>query len=193
MASKIGIINDCLLATNENVVVNADDGSREWNAASAAYDAGVEHLLDEHDWKFGTAVEIVDERLGDSPDPHYDDQYAKPAGCLHVIWVRNTDSTGLDWKIIGNTIVVSQTGGILVKFVREPEPGQWPGLFVKTLRHFVMAGIYRGIKNDAGNARAEEKAAEFYLAKARPRGDSEEPGRARFISTLSRARSTRRF
>lgn len=191
-ASKFSIINEALLACGENVVSSEDNGTKEWNVCSAAYDAGVEYALDKHDWKFGTDIEEVEERLGDSPDPLYDDEYAKPNGCLHVIWVRDEGGTNLDWRIVGNKILVSKDDGILVKFVQEPDPGEWPGAFIKAVRHFVYAGIYRGIKHDQQGARAEEKAAEFAIAEARPRGDSEEPSQARYVSGLASARSRRR-
>lgn len=191
-ASKFSIVNEALLMCGENVVAAEDNGTKEWNVCSAAYEAGVEHLLDEHDWKFGTAIEVDNDRLGDSPDPAYEDKYAKPNGCLHVIWVKDEGGTSLDWRLVGNNILVTKDDGITVKFVTEPDPSEWPGLFLKSLRHFVMAGIYRGLKHDARSAQAEEKSAEFYLAKARPRGDSEEPSQARFVSGLATARSRRR-
>lgn len=192
MASRLEVINSCLLQTGQNVFNNADDGSREWNVCAAAYDGAVEHLLDEHDWKFGTTIVEVSTRTGDSPDLAYEDAYSKPDGCLHVIWVQDTGGNTLDWRIVGNQILVTEDGGILVKFVQEPDPTEWPGLFTKALKHFVMAGIYRGLAHDAVSARAEEKSGEFYLGKARPRNDSEEPGRAKFISGLASARRTRR-
>jgi hypothetical protein len=192
MPDKLSLINDELLITGNRPVAEADDGSSEWNVASAGYETGVEWLLDEHDWKFATAIVDVEERIGDGPDLSYADEYAKPNGCLHLVWVHDQAGTPLDWKVVGNRILVNCADGITVKCVLEPQPDQWPGLFLRCLRHFVKAGIYRGLNKDADQARAEEKSAEAYLGKARPRSDNEEPGHSRFVSTLAQSRTRRR-
>lgn len=192
MVSRLTIINDELLLCGQNPFNEPDDGSPEWLTCSAAYDAAVEHLLDEHDWKFGKQVIAVEDR-SDPDDPNWQDAYDKPSGCLHVVKVMDADGgTIAERKILGNKILVNDDEGILVECIMEPDPELWPGLFLKALRHSVRAGIYRGLMKDGVSARAEEKTAEFYLAKARPRVDLEEPGRTRFISSMASARRTRR-
>jgi hypothetical protein len=191
-ATRLSLINDCLLLTGENTFSAPDDGSPEWLVCSASYDAAVEHLLDEHDWNFAKNIIEIEDRT--TPDNlNWEDAYEKPAGALHIVKVMDIEGGKVtDYKITGNQILVNNDEGLLVEYLAEPEPDLWPGLFVKALRHSIMAGIYRGLKKDPVSARAEEKMVEFYLGKARPRSDIEEPGRPRFISTLSKARSRRR-
>ena len=96
-----------------------------------------------------------------------------------------------DYRIAGNRIFAN-VDTILVEKVVEPDPDDWPGLFTKALTHSVMSGIYRGLNKDVPAAQKEEAFAKDTLGRARPRSDLQEPGKARFISTLATARSRRR-
>lgn len=190
--SRLGIINDALLLTGMNTFTEPDDGTPDWNCCSAAYDKGLRRILDKHDWKFSKVVENVDER-DDPDDPAWQDAYAKPDGCIHVIRVLDQDGGALtEWKILGNNILVNKDDGIAVEFIREGDPEDWPNLFADAMMHFLFAGIYRGILKDASAARKEEAQAEAVIMEARPRGDSEDPPQARFVSSLATARSRRR-
>ena len=191
-ASQLTMTNDALLLTGNNTFNAPQDGSPEWNVCSAAYDKGLRRLLDEHNWKFAKVIETVDERT-DPDDPAWSDAYAKPEGCIHVVRVMDTDGNLLtDWKILGTKILVNDDAGIMVEFIEDIDPNEWPGLFVDSMMHFLFAGIYRGINKDAASGRMEEKKAEDLLKIARPRGDSEERGKARFVSGMAAARRTRR-
>lgn len=190
-ASKLEIINECLLITGQNVVAVADNGQPEWNASSAGYEMGLQRLLDEHDWKFAKQAAFVTER-SDSGDPKYVDAYAKPADAMHI--VRVTDQYGADvggHRVMGNSIWVNNTEGIRVEYIADLEPNHFPGLFLTALKYFIFAAIYRW-KQSPADADREERKAEKMLALARPRGDIEEPAKTRFISTLAQARRTRR-
>jgi len=192
MVERLQLINDECILCGVDPFNEPDDGSPSWLVCSAAWDAGVEHLLDEHNWGFAKVIQEVEDRT-DPADPNWQDAYEKPDGCLHLIKVMATDGSPItDWRVLGNKILVNDDDGILVEFIQEPDPEQWPGLFVKCLRHSVRAGIYRGIIKDPQSATAEEKKVEAYLGKARPRVDLEQPGKARFVSTLATARSRRR-
>lgn len=192
MPSRLSIINDELLLAGHSPFNEPDDGSDAWNVCSAAYDAAVELCLDRHDWKFATIITTVAAYTDESDDADYAYEYLKPTGSLHVIWVRNTGGTAVDWKIVGNRILTDPDDGIVVKYVEEPDPDQWPGLFTAALRCFVRAGIYSGLSKDPVSARAERAQGELLLREARPRSDSEEPGRVKFVSGLRSARTTRR-
>src|SRR5690242_7635978 len=114
---KLSIVTDCLLLKGQSVPTAEDDGSKEWNVCSAAYEQGVGHLLQEHDWKFGTAIAALT-RAGDSSDPDYDDAYSRPNGCLHIIWVRIASGEGdeyvpVEYKIVGNQILLDDGDGIV--------------------------------------------------------------------------------
>jgi len=192
MPSRLSLINDELLLCGQNPFNAPDDGSPEWLVCSAAYDASVEHLLDEHDWKFAKHIIAVSDRTTPT-ELNWEDAYEKPAGALHITRVMDAEGGAIaDYRILGNTILVNSDEGLLLEYIAEPEPELWPGLFLKALRHGIRAGIYRGLMKDAVSARQEEKMVEVYLGKARPRGDGEEPGKVRFTSTLVTARGRRR-
>lgn len=199
MTSRLSIIRDCLTLTGNNQYGSVDDDSPEWRAGTAAYDTAVEWALDEHDWGFGKAIEAVDDPetadgVTDSQDANFEYAYRKPDGCLHIITVLDSEGASLsgDWRLMGNYILANVSDGVKVEMVEEPDPDDWPGLFVRVIRHQTMAGMYRSLNKDTAGARFEERKAEDVLAKARSRVDVQEPGKVRFVSMLGSARRTRR-
>jgi hypothetical protein len=199
MASRISILRDCLRLTGNNQFGAIDDGSPEWEVPAAAWTAGCEWLLDEHDWNFAT--EISDEIEADvdgsdvavpPSDPGYAYRFDRPDDALHVVKVMDTGGAKLaDYRLVGNKIYAN-TDTVIVEYIVEPHPDDWPGLFIKAIKHCVFAGIYRGLNKDPQAAQREEAAAERAMGKSRPRTDMQEPGKTRFVSTLARARSRRR-
>jgi hypothetical protein len=222
---KLDLINEALALTGDNPVAAADDGSAEWNVASPAYEAGMEYMLDMHDWKQLTNVVTLNSTGIAPTDSQFDTAYAKPADCIHVIWVRINESGGtggvnqpLVYQVLTNQIVVSlynQPPGvppppgtpapvITLKYVSSsiPAPGQSPSqgdlgpfmlrTFMTALRSFVMAGIYRGLHKDMGEARQQEAAARLLLQEARTRSDQEQPKRAVFNQRITASRRVRR-
>lgn len=194
MTSRISIIRECLRLSGNNEYGAVDDGSPEWEVAAAAWTAGCEWLLDEHDWNFATEVRAIATAQTAAPiDENYTTAYLRPSDALHIVRVLNADSgKHTDYRIVGNLILVSDTAGIQVEIIVEPDPDDWPGLFIKAIRHCVYAGIYRGLHKNVEAAQKEEVAAERTIGKSRPRTDMQEPGKVRYTSTLVTARSRRR-
>lgn len=185
---KLSIINRMLPLTGNALVSVPDDGSDEWTVASAAYDAGADYLIGEHNWNFATAIDTMP-RANDSPDEKYADAYNKPANALSIVWVR-VGGLDVDYRIIGNQICVNEDEEIQVKYVVAPGPEDWPPLFVKAMEHLVKAGCYEGLNEDKNSADKEEAKAEVFLARARTRADREEPARVgRRSGTLTRRRT----
>lgn len=186
MADKLQIINECLVLTRNNVVNVADDGSDEWLVGSAAYETALRYMLGDHDWKFATQIAALT-RVGDSDDEQYADAYAKPVNSLGIVWVRSGQYE-IDWKIVGNRILVGAPGqvltGIAAKYVLEPDESAWPPGFVQALSSFVLSGVYRGLNEDLGAADNAWKAGEAFMAKARTRSDREQRPRAVLRSSI---------
>ncbi len=191
-SSRLTLINDELLLTGETPFNEPDDGTDAWNVCSAAYDAGVERLLGAHDWKFATDIRTLAAPEEASPDPAYTNSYARPSDTLQLVWVRNSVGTDEDYRILGGRILTNTEDELLVKIVVEPSVADMPALFKATLRKFMRAGIYRGLKKDAQTARGEERDGEVMLGQARTRTDQEEQPRSRFKGTLRTVRSVRR-
>lgn len=214
---KLSLINLQLDVSGQNPVAVADDGSEEWRVASAAYEQAFEYALDSHDWKQCTNVITLNSTGAAPVDDKYDTAYAKPADCVHVIWVRAAvfGSAPPDiaempaiYCILNNQICVRTFGlgstptikmkyvsssppGLVVNGVQQPNSGadqQMLRTFMTALGRFVLAGIYRGLNKDLGAARAEEAAAMKLLQEARTRADQEAPKRAPFNSRLAYAR-----
>lgn len=122
--AKIDLINQALALTGDNPVAASDDGSDEWTVASAAYEMAFEYVLDSHDWKQCTNVVTLNPTGVAPADPEFDTAYAKPADCVHIIWVRqympptvppaggNTTTTlgsgrAITYQVLNNQIVVN--------------------------------------------------------------------------------------
>lgn len=206
---KLGLINDQLALTGNNLCATAEDGSDEWTVCSAAYEQAIEYMFDAHDWKQITTVSTLTASATAPTDDQFDTAYAKPATCVHVIWVRLSDLPVV-YQVLNNQIVLNASGGnpvaagttpgvVTMKYVSADPPGsggnaaqQMLRTFMTALGRFVMAGIYRGLHEDIGTARAEEATAKALLQEARTRSDQEQPKRAPFNSRISASRRVRR-
>lgn len=188
---KLSICQTSLSLTGNLVPQMADDGSDEWGVASMAYEAAIDSLIQAHNWNFATTVATL-VRAGASPDDQFTDAYNKPADSLALVWVRSND-VPVDFKIIGNQICINATSTVVtIKYVRIPDNGVWPPMFVDCVRAQVMAGIYRGLNEDISAAAQMEAQGLRKLQDARTRSDQEQPKRALFTSRLRNARQVRR-
>lgn len=188
---KLGIINDVLAETGNNLVAVADDGSDEWTVCSPAYEKAVKSTVEIHNWSFDTNVATLN-RVGDSPDDLFNDAYAKPDGALSIEWVRINDAPG-DYRIINNQICLSSRGYVVTcKFTIDNGAANWPPLFADIIRLLVRAAVYRGLHEDPGQADKEESKAMAVLQTAMTRVDQDQPKRALFNSRAISARYTRR-
>jgi hypothetical protein len=111
---KLSLISEACALTGNNIPAAADDGSDEWTCCSAAYEAGMEYMLDSHDWKQLTTVVTLN-ATGIAPtDSQFDSAFAKPPDCIHVIWVRINESGGtggsnlpIVYQVLSNQIVAN--------------------------------------------------------------------------------------
>lgn len=188
---KLGIINEALALTGNNLVNVEEDGSDEWNTTSAAYEAALPYAIESGDWKFATTVVTLN-RQGTPTDPKFTDAYDKPPGLLHLIWVR-LDDQPCSYAILDSQIVLSADSGVVTaKYVRAPDTTKVTPMFAMALRTFVISGIYRGLHEDNAEAEKMWKAGEGFLQLARTRSDQEQPKRAMFNSRIVASRRVRR-
>jgi hypothetical protein len=194
---KLSVVNDALGLTGNSLSTVADDGTDEWTTASIGYEAAITYMIDQHDWKFASNIVT----LQPLPTPPLDNQftaaYAKPADCLHVVWVRLNDLPCV-YEIIANQITlgpasINITGlPVTLKYISQPTPDKVTPTFMMALRSFVMSAIYRGLHEDPIQADRMWQAGEQFLQSARTRSDQEQPKRAFFNSRMTAARSIRR-
>ncbi|SRR6266403_894021 len=219
---KLGLINQALALTGNNLCSVPEDGSDEWNTASAAYEKAIEYMFENHDWKQITNVVTLNSTGVKPADDVFDTAYAKPPDCVHVIWVRLND-VPVVYQILNNQIVLNSSGvapGLAIptgttpgvatlKYVSSNPPSGLPAIggvippgpgalaqmtrtFMTALETFVEAGIYQGLHEDIATARALKGEATQLLAEARTRADQEQPKRAMFNSRISASRRVRR-
>lgn len=204
---KLTLINQVLAITGNEQVSVVDDGSEMWTVGSAAWEAALEALFEEHDWNFLTNVQVL-QRAGTSADPVYNDAYAKPADCMHVIWVRLAMSIGNDaqvqWQILNNQIVLNAAGygppvapsaprGVVtLKYISNSNgPETFTPLFMAALRAFVKSGIYEGLNEDKGSADSEWQKGISLTAQARTRSDQQQGKRRMYNSRMAMSRRVR--
>jgi hypothetical protein len=216
---KLSLINQSLVLSSDNPVNVADDGSDEWNVASAGYEAAIEYMFENHDWTPITRIQTLNPvvspvgTIAVPEDDQFDTAYAKPPDCIHLIWVRLNDQPVV-YRITGNRIEVSAIGGssisnpppanatpgvITVKYVSSDPDGnqtdpatKMSRTFFTALRKFVMSAIYRGLHEDVQESRALEAEAIRVLQEARTRTDQEQTKRAVFNSRIYGVRRVRK-
>jgi hypothetical protein len=189
---KLSLINQCLLLKGQNTVAAEDDGSPEWNVASAAYELWLPALLEDGEYKFST--EIVElSRVGDSPDAHYDDAYAIPGTCRHLISVKIED-VPQEYRIVGNQVLLSceASDEVMAKIVIEPDSTEFSSIFVAALSEFVNSGIESGLKKDQSMADRHIAKGDALAQRAKTRGDQQEPKKSFFKTRHRTARMVRR-
>lgn len=203
---KLRIINDALMATGNNPVEVADDGSPEWVAGSNAYERYLPLVLKRGNWKFTNDLQELT-RLGTSTFPGFSDIYEKPAACIHLMAVWDTETASnvrdvplnviprdgvlppsLAWRVIGDNIHCAAPDGVTAFFVKTPAEGDWPPDFVEALTLEIEAVLHRGLNEDPDSAKLTKQLARFELDEARARGDQEEPRRVAFKSKMRNAR-----
>lgn len=206
LLDKLTTINQCLIATGNNPVTT-DDGSPSWIAASTAYDRILPVVLYKHDWKFQTNTTNLT-RLGASTYPGYEDIFAKPFDCLHLMNVWRTDLAQdvpvlsqfgidgmqvtppeLDYKIIGDQIHTVAPNGATCLY--EVDPTQHSEVILdisvgalETLRREIESALYQSLNEDAQGAEMTKKLAMEEMAEARQKDASEQPRRVAFRSNF---------
>jgi hypothetical protein len=214
--AKLDLINRALAITGDNLVAVLEDGSDEYNVCSPAYEDGLAVLIEEHNWGFCTKVATLVPSPTAPADTDWDTAYPLPADLIHIVWVKinlNTTDPAATlvnnptlYDILNGQLVVNAQGGppppatpvtpaaVTMKYASSDnaDPVVGTPLFVRALSLYVMAGIYRGLHEDAGNADKMFKAAEAIAQRARTRYDQQKPKRDLWRSRISSARRVRR-
>jgi hypothetical protein len=209
-ASKIDIINSALLATRNNTVAVADDGSAEWNVASAAYEAAISVLLEDYGWGFGTKVAILTPSPTAPIDTDWDTAYPLPQDLLHLVWVKQGTNTQFsqfitnwDIQLVGDPnpvpmLLLNLRGSADVCTIRyasvdgaASDAQSGTPLFVQALREFVLSGVYRGLEKNNDEADKIWLKAENTAQRARTKYAQQRPKRRLFNSRITSARRGR--
>jgi hypothetical protein len=192
---KLGIIATACLQTGNNAPTVAEDGSEEWEHGSAAYELALPYAIESKNWKFDTTAAVLTSTGVAPADPLFDTAYAKPSDCAHLIWVRMAD-VAVEYRILNNQIVLNNTGSqtVTAKYVKLPtaDISEVTPTFVAALTALTMAGLYRGLNEEVGEADKMWAFGEQLLKNAASRSDQEEPKRAMFNSRLAASRRVRR-
>ena len=207
MADKLSIIQDCCIATG-NDIPTGEDGSDSWTVASNAYDRYLPLILSKVNWKFITAIMALP-RTGTSIFPGYTDMFAPPANCLHLMNVWDTAIAAAAWpstwsrdpprapplnyKLIGGLVHCSGPNGVTAEYVQMPvNEAAWPQGFLETLRLMIEGALQSGLNEEFEAGVAMKKMAERELADARTRDTQQESRIVPFKSRLRAARARSR-
>lgn len=205
--AKIDLVNTALALCGDELCAVSDDGSAEWNTASAAYEMAIEWMLEAKasSWKFGSTVQVL-QPTGILPqDTWFDTAYARPADMIHLLWVRYGDLP-ISYRIVNNQIYVRLFSGVPAT-VPNPPPVLMPltakylssnagvtatsRMFMTALIAFVRAGIYGGLHEDGALEAQWAKAARSLTEEAAAVSAQEEPKRAVFNHRITARRRIR--
>lgn len=204
---KLGLINAALALCGDELCAVADDGSPEWNTASAAYETAIEYMLESKatSWKSATTIKVL-QPTGILPeDTWYDTAYAKPPDMIHLIWVRYADVPIL-YRIVHNQIYVRLFSAVPAAIPSPPPVLQALSakylssngditdktrMFATALILFVRAGIYGGLHEEPTLEMQFAKAARAMVAEAAAVADQEQPKRSFFNHRITARRRVR--
>jgi hypothetical protein len=85
---KLGVINSALLASGDNAVNVADDGSDEWEVSSPAYERALGYIMESHGWGYAALVIALTPSATAPQDTNWDTAFPIPPDCVHIIWVK---------------------------------------------------------------------------------------------------------
>lgn len=192
---KLRILQDALLATG-NAPINAlYDGSDEWIAADAGFEAGIKSLIAAGIGPFGNKI-ITLQRSGDSDDPRYEDAYTIPTSVWHLRGLLSSEGYPLSYYKIMDGKVVTTLGSqddIMAEVIEQPAAdANWHPFAEDALRKRVEAFILQALNEEFPEARRREQEAEILLMKAQTRSDQQTPPRRGFRNRISAIRRTRR-
>lgn len=219
---KLSTINSGLALTGDNLVNVSDDGSDEWNVCSPAYETAIGYISESHSWGFAKKVVTLQPSPTPPADTDWDTAYPLPSDLVFLLWakINQNSSVPLPFNTNQLTLYDIQAGpnGPLLLINAQggpppPIPPQTPcAVFIQyisnsgalcdstsgtptliaSLQRFIMAGIYRGLHEDPGEADKAEAAAMRLLQEARTRYDQQKPKRRFFNSRMAASRRVRR-
>lgn len=219
---KLSTINSGLALTGDNLVNAADDGSDEWNVCSPAYETAIGYISESHSWGFAKVVLVLNPSPTPPLDTDWDTAYPLPSDLVFLLWAKLNNNTSTPLPFDTNQLALydiqaGPTGPLLLINAQggppPPNPPNVPGVvtiqyisnkgalcdstsgtptLIASLQRFVMAGIYRGLHEDPGEADKNEAAAMKLLQEARTRYDQQKPKRRFFNSRMAASRRIRR-
>jgi hypothetical protein len=205
---KLALINSALAQTSDNLVAAADDGSEEWNVCSPAYERALAYIIEQHPWSWTRTMAILQPAPNVPADKMWDTAFNLPADLVHLIYLRISDLPANYQIMMGPPGTAMQVccnaqGGpppppspqvpavVTIAYIssRNSDPQFATPTLILALENFVIAGIYRGLHEDAAAAKDTLALAESVLARAQTRHDQQMPKRALYNSRLRAARS----
>lgn len=184
---RLTVINDALQNTGNNRVNVEYDGSAEWQAAEPAYRRALSFLIPRHPWNFANTTSPLVGLLGNSPHETYPYAYQLPGDCL-LVENAFVDGRPIEFEIVNQKLCCCFNQGVTIKYVRAPDPGQWPLLFAELVTTKTEAYLLRGFNEDTSNADRRDAVVESLLDEVRSALDRQEPPKAMFRSRTAARR-----
>lgn len=219
---KLDLVNSALALTGDNAVAAADNGSDEWTVCSPAYETALGYIMESHSWGYATVVKTLQPSPTAPTDNDWDTAYPLPPDLVHLIWAKINQNANNPlpfdvaqlslYSIMGTptgpVLVINAQGGppppippttpatVTIKYISNSgalcDSTNGTPMLIVALQRFIIAGIYRGLHEDPGEADKCEAAARLMLQEARTRYDQQKPKRAFFNSRMRASRRIRR-
>lgn len=191
---KLTIINRALVASGNQRVLVAEDGTDEWIAADTAFERAIDYLMGMHAWPFATKT-LALTRNGDGYKLPWTDRWQYPTDCWHLRTVYDPD-TGqpLNYTILKHEIHTRDIDAPEAIYVLRPDMGStWHPSAFEVITLLVEAELWRGLNGDPSRGDATWTKAENMLIRAAVRADQQTSPRQSKSSRAGAARRTRRF
>lgn len=162
------IINAALIAQGQ-YVVDANDGSDEWDLLSRNWPLIVEAELEDGAYQFNRQQFELNNRVAGLFG--FDDGYAVPLTVLHVrsLWTEDTSGVRsfIDWTQDGTNVYVDYDAGVFIEGVICAQEDLWGANFSRGVQMKLEALILRALKEEPGEAARMEAQAEACFDRAR--------------------------
>lgn len=149
MTTKASIASQALTLLRANTIESLNQDSEEAEVVNVFYTSFIEDIFSRYPWSFAK----IKEELTASSTPTNEWEYAHtlPAGCLRVIAIYDSASTGArpikNWTRSGNEIH-SNSATLYIQYIYYVPEASWPGYFAQYAYHALAALIAIPITDD---------------------------------------------
>jgi hypothetical protein len=176
--TKLDIVQKACALCGENIPAVEDDGSPEWDVASARYDLMLPVFSQRHAWNFNTAS-VALAQAGSNPSQDFLYAYVRPAGAVRIVNLWSGGARLANFSTRGGVLAanVAPSTGLTADYLTVAGPEEASAVFVLGLIEDVQAAIYRGLQEDASRADMMEEKAKATMNEAKRLNDQEAPAR----------------
>lgn len=165
----LGIMNAALMAQGQEEILSEGDGSVEWRLLFRNWPLIVEAELEDSNYHFSREEADIITSIPGKYGFTYG--YLVPSAALHVraLWYTDDNDNRIvpDWIQDSSYVYVDYSAGVTIEYLMVQDESLWSASFSRGIQLRLEALIAGAIKEESGEKRALEQAAEMQLQRAR--------------------------